>query len=201
MYDRVGDKIKSVSKFIFIIGAVEAGLGVLLTAILFIGIGGNTEIGALIMLIGLAISVPVVVIAWVVSIFIYGFGTLVDDVEDIKKENKGINKSLNIINNNLEFMEKKNAGRKNQETKKEVETLKTSSEKKETCIDKTDTKEELDNANIKRKEQTGFESELKIFCPSCNTDLSFMNYNEQDLKNAECPFCGKKIKNKMEKRI
>ena len=194
MYDRVGHKIKRVSKFIFIIGAVEAGLGVLLTTILYIGIGGNTEIGALIMLMGLAISVPVVVIAWVVSIFIYGFGTLIDDVEDIKKESKRIKKSPNIINNNLEFKEKKNAERKNQETKKEEETLKTSSEKKETSIDKTDTKAEFNKANITRKEQTGLESGLKISCPSCNTDLSFMNYNERDLENAGGPVCEKKKK-------
>ena len=79
MYDNIGGKIKGLAKAIFIIGAVVsfiAGIALMLVNdnLIFVGV--------LIWFLG-------IIVAWVSSWVIYGFGEIIDKVSDIERNTRG----------------------------------------------------------------------------------------------------------------
>lgn len=90
MFDRIGEKIKTVAKVIFWLG-VAVGFIVAY----FIGEAGNNYVGIFIFLVGILIS-------WLGTYLLYGFGELVDNSSKILDRLDRLarpNTRLNILTN------------------------------------------------------------------------------------------------------
>lgn len=74
MYRNIGRKIKGLAKAIFIIEAFAAGVGAIATMMVAIA-GGHVEV----FIVGFLVAALVVLIAWISSWFMYGFGELIEN--------------------------------------------------------------------------------------------------------------------------
>lgn len=79
MYEDIGKKIKGLAKAVFIIEAIAAVIG---------GFVMMAEDGDM-ALIGLLSITAGILVAWVSSWFVYGFGELIDKVCDIERHMRG----------------------------------------------------------------------------------------------------------------
>ena len=164
MYDNIGSKIKSLANGVFIFEAIAAVIGgIVLLVDEFIGLGLLTMFGG-----------PVV--AWVSSWLLYGFGELICETSQAKKELININRNIKIIAEPM-IAQKEEADR--QARKKASEKSKREAEEKA----KHEAAERAKRAVFAR-EMANIEY-LDITCPNCHEKLSF----EKGTSEAQCPFC------------
>ena len=85
MYENIGAKIKGLAKIIFFIGVIVTAIA---SIVFIINMG---PIGLILLIIGL-------IIAWVNSLLLYGFGELIDKVCEIAKNTQTVKHRLAVIN-------------------------------------------------------------------------------------------------------
>ena len=98
MYDNIGEKIKGLAKVMFIVEAIA----VVITGIALMASDGDM------ILIGLLVMVVGLIVAWVLSWLLYGFGELIDNVCTIAantKTSKNASTNFNTANNAINKME------------------------------------------------------------------------------------------------
>ena len=176
MYDNIGGKIKGLAKAMFIfeaIGAVITGF-VLCTA--------DDDF----ILAGLLTLFCGPIVAWVSSWILYAFGELVEDVHAMRDKISPIFKP--IVKNETEQKQPQAKINPNV-TNKETPTFQKSIETNSNCT-------EVPQQNISQKEAEAKKEEAleALPCPECGEDLSFMGWDENELKEKQtCPLCGKEI--------
>ena len=80
MYDNIGGKIKGLAKATFIIGIIGA---------IIVGIVMMVSSDEILIFLGLVVMFIAPVIVWISSLFLYGFGELIDKVSDIERNTRG----------------------------------------------------------------------------------------------------------------
>lgn len=113
-YERIGEKIKGLSKVVFIsVAIVIAVLGISL--IVFGADGHSTAL----VLIGLLIAICGPIIAWISSWLLYGFGELIDKVCDIELNTRIAENKLKVQKESTkDSHEKSNKNTPSKENKK-----------------------------------------------------------------------------------
>ena len=176
LYENIGSKIKNWAKWIFVIeaiGAVITGLVLLFT---------DEDL----ILYGLLTLVCGPIVAWVGSWILYAFGELVEDVHAVRDKISPIFKP--IVKNETEQKQPQVKINPNV-TNKETPTFQKSIETNSNCT-------EVPQQNISQKEAEAKKEEAleALPCPECGEDLSFMGWDENELKEKQtCPLCGKEI--------
>ena len=180
MFDNIGVKIQKVAKIITWVNIVISIIGGI--ALFFCGILID-EMLWLILLAPIEVLLGCVM-AWLSTIILYGFGKLIEDVEAIR------NKKPPIIKVDTEPTYQSVPKATQSVTKKEENTA-------------THTSPETTFGNISEPTKSGStkkdskppEVPLNILpCPHCGEDLSFMGWDDVDLKQKQtCPLCGKEF--------
>ncbi len=165
IYKDIGKKIKQFAKASFIVEAI----GAIITGLTFLFDWGIEDAWWSLFII---IFGPVV--AWVFSWFIYGFGELIDtNCESAKNTQLLYYKKYSITIDDI---------------KKQSSNFTSTTENAKTAKDTPPQKD--GNTKVKletHKENKPAEPPLKIICPKCNEDLSFMGFKKGN--SAQCPFC------------
>ena len=86
MYEEIGKKIKILARIIFVLGFI----GSLIFSIIYIKNGTNNASDMEIAFKGILVFLIGVILAWVSTFVLYGFGELVDKVCDIADDVSGI---------------------------------------------------------------------------------------------------------------
>ena len=87
MFNNIGSKIKGLAKFIFWVMSIAAIIGGFIVALGAISkMSDNAQSGVLGILLGVAIAVFGVILAWLQNFLLYGFGELVDSNQKILRE-------------------------------------------------------------------------------------------------------------------
>ena len=168
LYENIGSKIKNWAKWMFIIEAIGA---IITGFVLLIDWGFEDGWWALFII----FFGPIV--ALVGSWILYAFGELVEDVHAIR------NKKPPII-------------KVETESKQPQKSTNQSSAKKENDISpKTTNVVEAKQITSQQKVAAKKEETIQaIPCPECGEDLSFMGWDDNELKEEQtCPLCGKEI--------
>ena len=175
LYENIGGKIKNWAKWIFIVEAI----GSIITAIVLPIASGDPDD---FILISVLIAIVGPIVAWVGSWILYAFGELVEDVHAMRDKNSPIIK--------IETEQKQPQAKSNPNvTNKETLTFQKSIETNSNCT-------EVPQQNISQKEAEAKKEEAleALPCPECGEDLSFMGWDDNELKEEQtCPLCGKEI--------
>ncbi len=174
MFDDIGIKIQKVAK---IIAWTDIVLSIIGGIVLFFYAFNDIEyLWYLIFLAPIAVVIGCIM-AWLSVITLYGFGKLIEDVEAIR------NKKPPII-------------KVGTESKQPQKSTNQSSAKKENDISpKTTNVVEAKQITSQQKVAAKKEETIHALpCPECGEDLSFMGWDENELKEEQtCPLCGKEI--------
>ena len=158
MFDNAGGKIKSIVRTMFFIEAVAA----VISGIALMGTDDDLILpGLLVMVVG-----PFAV--WVVSLFLYGFGQLVENSDAIAAEyNRKNEKHEKTI---AKTNEKKQEEKKQQRKKQFQAAMQDSNVSDDTFIDITCTNCKSELSYTKEQLQSG----EKLTCPVCDAPISLL---------------------------
>lgn len=220
MFNKVGQKIKSLAKIICGIGIT---VSIIAATVMFsiassVMYGGGALVG-----IGFVLLILGPLFSWISSFFMYGFGELIDNSDSIKQDILKIRGLSNIPYNYKEMAEKEavanNSGNKFKMPSNENNCLKVTIPKIVSTPAKENSKRCLMCSRLIPIEQkicvcgsnefemivvaednniTNIDAAeaqyLKITCSKCGADLDFMGFTEKDFKNEQnCPFCNAQI--------
>ena len=154
MFDNPGGKIKTAAVVMFVISTIGSIVGgiVLLS-------NKAAAIGVVVMLLGPVIS-------WLSGLFVYGFGQLIENTDEIGNDNRSANKDLP----------------KAVKEKKTTAAVKSAKREVSNKVDKTIAKVAVSDDEY-----------IDIVCPNCAETLSYQKEYLDGNVSVVCPMCGEEF--------